>query len=52
MADDKHDPAPNAASEVSRGDEVDATKAPRPTSTPQKAAEEIEEEDRFEATDN
>jgi len=50
MADEQHDDPTKPSREVSRGEE--SHPEPHPTPTAQDAAKEIEEEDRFEATDN
>lgn len=52
MADDRSDKHKDPSDEVARDQEADTGTKPRPEPSLQQARDEVEEEDRFEATDN
>jgi hypothetical protein len=52
MADEPRDHHPEASDELNPGRESNSNPKPRPHPTTEEARQEIEAEDRFEATDN
>jgi len=52
MVDEQRDDATKPSDELSRSQEPNANREPPPAPTQDDAAQEIEAEDRFEATDN